>query len=77
MDNKKGESVMKGPDYDKVCYWTEQREEQMRLKNLRTGEVGYTFGCTQAGTTVQVKLVNGGLDSWVKEDCVEVPETIH
>jgi hypothetical protein len=49
----------------------------MRLKNLRTGEVGYTFGCTQAGTTVQVKLVNGGLDSWVKEDCVEVPETIH
>jgi hypothetical protein len=68
---------MRGSDYDKVCYWTEQREEQMRLRNLRTGEIGYSFGCTEAGTTVQVKLMNGELDSWRKEDCGELPETIH
>ena len=68
---------MRVSDYDKVCYWTEQREEQMRLRNLRTGEIGYSFGCTEAGTTVQVILMNGELDSWSKEDCVELPETVH
>jgi hypothetical protein len=68
---------MKGTDYDKVCYWTEQREEHMLLKNLRTGEVGYSFGCTQAGTTVQVRLENGELDSWMKDECVEIPGTVH
>ena len=68
---------MRVSDYDKVCYWTEQREEQMRLRNLRTGEIGYSFGCTEAGKTVQVILMNGELDSWSKEDCVELPETVH
>ena len=68
---------MRGSNYDKVCYWTEQREENLPLRNLKTGEIGYSFGCTQEGATVQVRLENGELDSWSKEDCVEVPETVH
>ena len=68
---------MRGSNYDKVCYWTEQREEHMPLRNLKTGEIGYSFGCTQEGATVQVRLENGELDSWSKEDCVEVPEAVH
>jgi hypothetical protein len=68
---------MKGSQYDKVCYWTEQRDENLPLRNQRTGEVGFTFGCTKEGATVQVKLENGELDSWRKEDCVELSETIH
>jgi len=63
---------MKGRGYDMVCYRTEQREESVRLTNLRTGEVGYSFGCTSAGETVQVRLANGELDSWGKEECAEV-----
>lgn len=58
-------------EFDKVCYWTEQREEQVQLKNLKTGEIGYSFGCTYEGETVQVRLENGDLDSWRKEDCEE------
>lgn len=68
---------MRGSNYDKVCYWTEQREEHLPLRNLKTDEIGYSFGCTQEGATVQVRLENGELDSWSKEDCVEVPETVH
>ncbi|HLO26283.1 MAG TPA: hypothetical protein VK187_09210 [Geobacteraceae bacterium] len=68
---------MRGSNYDKVCYWTEQREEHLPLRNLKTGQIGYSFGCTQEGATVQVRLENGELDSWSKEDCVEVPETVH
>lgn len=63
---------MKGTNYDTVCYRTEQREEQVSLRNVKTGEIGYSFGCTYEGGTVQVRLENGGLDSWRKEDCVEV-----
>lgn len=68
---------MRGSNYDKVCYWTEQREENLPLRNVKTGEIGYSFGCTQEGATVQVRLENGELDSWSKEDCVEVLETVH
>jgi hypothetical protein len=63
--------------YDKVCYWTEQREEHVPLRHLKSGEVGYSFGCTYEGNTVQVRLENGDLDSWDKEECMEVPETFH
>jgi len=63
---------MRESQYNAVCYRTEQREERVPLKNLRTGEIGYSFGCTSAGETVQVKLENGGLDSWSKEECTEV-----
>lgn len=65
---------MKGLQYDKVCYWTEQREEHVPIRNVESGEVGYTFGCTYEGNTVQVRLENGELDSWSWEDCVEVAD---
>ncbi|MBW4054410.1 MAG: hypothetical protein HIU83_03205 [Proteobacteria bacterium] len=58
--------------YDKVCYRTEQREENVALRNLKTGEIGYTFGCTNEGETVQVKLANGELDTWSRDECAEV-----
>jgi len=63
---------MRESQYNTVCYRTEQRDERVQLKNLRTGEVGYSFGCTSAGETIQVKLENGGMDSWSKEECTEV-----
>lgn len=62
---------MNATGYDKVCYWTEQREEKVLLRNLKNGELGYSFGCTQAGETVQVRLANGELDSWDRSECVE------
>lgn len=68
---------MKGTSYDKVCYFTEQREEHVPLRNINTGEIGYSFGCTYDGNTIQVRLENGELDSWVKEECTEVSETTH
>ena len=68
---------MRESNYEKVCYWTEQREEHVLLRNLKTGEVGYSFGCTIEGATVQVKLENGELDSWQKEDCSEINGTVH
>jgi len=68
---------MTGTSYDKVCYWTEQREENVLLRNVKNGELGYSFGCTQAGETVQVRLTNGELDSWSRDECVEaIPEPL-
>ncbi len=67
---------MSGSLYDKVCYWTEQREEPVRLRNVKIGASGYSFGCTYEGATVQVKLDNGELDSWSKDECEEIP-TVH
>jgi hypothetical protein len=57
--------------YDQVCYRTEQREESVSLRNIKNGQLGYSFGCTPAGETVQVKLTNGELDSWSRNECVE------
>ncbi|MDA8427742.1 MAG: hypothetical protein M0T70_00620 [Geobacteraceae bacterium] len=57
--------------FDRVCYRTEQREENVLLLNLKSGLLGYTFGCTEAGETIQVKLMNGELDSWGRDECVE------
>jgi len=62
---------MNASRYDKVCYWTEQREENVLLLNLKNGQLGYSFGCTQSGETIQVKLMNGELDSWGRDECVE------
>jgi len=53
---------------------TEQRDEPVQLTNIVTGERGITFGCTNAGETVQVRLTNGQLDSWERIECAE---TIH
>jgi len=58
--------------YEKVCYRTEQREESVLLRNLKNGRTGYTFGCTTAGETVQVKLSDGSLDSWQRDECTEI-----
>lgn len=62
---------MKANEYERVCYFTEQREEKVVLRNQKTGSVGYSFGCTHAGETVQVRLANGELDSWSRDECVE------
>lgn len=62
---------MTATSYDKVCYWTEQREENVLLRNVKSGELGSSFGCTQAGETIQVRLTNGELDSWSRNECVE------
>lgn len=62
---------MKTSQYDSVCYRTEQREDPVRLKNIRTGAKALSFGCTYAGETVQVRLDNGELDSWERRDCIE------
>lgn len=61
--------------YDKVCYWTEQREEQITLRNLKNGQIGYSFGCTHEGETIQVRLANGEMDSWSRFDCVDASMT--
>lgn len=63
---------MKEPQHEKVCERTERKEERVRLKNLKTGEVGLTFGCTSEGGTIQVELEDGTLDSWSPADCEEI-----
>ena len=62
---------MKERDYNRICYCTEQREENVALRNLSTGNIGYSFGCTYEGETVQVRLPNGELDSWERAECIE------
>ena len=62
---------MNSASYDKVCYWTEQRDESVPLRNVKNGQIGYSFGCTQAGETVQVRLTDGELDSWSRDECAE------
>lgn len=62
---------MTATNYDKVCYRTEQREENVPLRNVKNGQLGYSFGCTYAGETVQVKLTNGELDSWSRDEFEE------
>ena len=62
---------MTSTSYDKVCYRTEQQEEHVALRNTKSGQLGYSFGCTVAGETVQVRLTSGELDSWSRDECVE------
>ncbi|AAR33412.2 hypothetical protein KIP69_00470 [Geobacter sulfurreducens] len=65
---------MKEQDRTAVCNRTEHKEENVRVRNVKTGEIGFTFGCTEEGGTIQVRLTNGQLDSWVAADCEEAPE---
>jgi len=58
--------------YEQVCYRTEQRDEFVILHNLKNGKAGYSFGCTKEGETVQVRLPDGTLDSWPRDECTEV-----
>lgn len=62
---------METNQYDSVCYRTEQRDEMVRLTNLRTGAKAVSLGCTYSGETVQVRLDNGELDSWERWECIE------
>jgi len=66
---------MKALEYDKICYWTEQREDRLLLRNMLTGQLAFPVGCTREGETVQVRLTNGELDSWLREECTEVSGT--
>jgi hypothetical protein len=63
---------MNSGKYEKVCYRTERREENVLLRNLKNVRTGYTFGCTSAGETLQVRLPDGSLDSWQREECTEI-----
>ncbi|HEY3307093.1 MAG TPA: hypothetical protein VGJ93_01440 [Desulfuromonadaceae bacterium] len=65
---------MKNTQYEKVCYASRQQEENVPLKNLTTGQIGYSYGCTFEGNTIQVRMKNGELDSWDKNDCVVVSD---
>lgn len=58
-------------DYDKVCYRTEQQEESVPLRHLKTGQIGYSIGCTKSGETIQVRLGDGELDTWSRDECTE------
>ena len=62
---------MKERQYGSVCNRTEHKEERVRLRNTRTGQVGFTFGCTMEGETIQVRLESGELDSWERGECEE------
>jgi len=63
---------MRITDYDTVCYLTEQRDELVPLRNLKTGKIGYSLGCTLEGETIQVKLESGELDSWSRDECDKI-----
>ena len=62
---------MRENQYSNVCNRTEHKEEPVKLRNTRTGQIGFSFGCTMEGETVQIRLENGELDSWVKDECEE------
>ena len=62
---------MEKTGFTTVCNRTERKDERVRLKNVKTGQVGLTFGCTIEGETIQVELENGELDSWSPEECEE------
>lgn len=62
---------MKENQYGSVCNRTEHKDEKVKVRNTRTGQFGFTFGCTAEGATVQVQLESGEFDSWSKDDCEE------
>ncbi|ACH37758.1 hypothetical protein Gbem_0732 [Citrifermentans bemidjiense Bem] len=55
--------------HSEICDTTERKEQRVRVKNTRTGEIGLSYGCTIEGDTVQVELSDGSLDSWPEDDC--------
>ena len=63
---------MKETTHADVCVRTEHKDERVRLKNTRTGEIGLTFGCTAEGNTIQVELEDGSMDSWLPDECEEL-----
>jgi hypothetical protein len=69
--SRREEDAMRENEYKRVCYSTEQREDNVLLRNIKTGDIGHSFGCTYEGETVQIRLPNGELDSWSRDECVE------
>ncbi len=63
---------MKESTHVDVCQRTEHKDERVKLKNKKTGEIGLTFGCTTEGGTIQVELPDGTMDSWTPDECEEV-----
>ncbi len=63
---------MTAQKYEHVCYKTEQRDEHVLMCRVRDGQLGYSWGCTMEGATIQVKLLDGELDSWERSECIEV-----
>ncbi len=63
---------MKESQHVDVCERTERKEERVKLRNVKTGQIGLTFGCTTAGETIQVELEDGSMDSWISEEGEEV-----
>ena len=55
--------------HSEICDTTERREQRVKVKNTKTGEIGLSYGCTIEGDTVQVELPDGSLDSWPEDDC--------
>ncbi len=62
---------MKESGFADVCQRTERKDERVRLRNTKTGQIGLTFGCTIEGETIQVELADGSMDSWPPEECEE------
>lgn len=62
---------MKESEFTGGCNRTERKDERVRLRNVKTGQVGLTFGCTMEGETIQMELEDGSLDSWSPTDCEE------
>ncbi|KAF0220502.1 MAG: hypothetical protein FD174_1156 [Geobacteraceae bacterium] len=62
---------MKESQHADVCERTERKDERVRLKNTKTGQIGLTFGCTTEGGTIQVELEDGTLDTWTPSECEE------
>jgi len=62
---------MRGSEYSSVCYRTDQHDERVPLRNLKTGELGYSFECSYEKEGISVELSEGGMDTWGREECVE------
>ncbi len=63
---------MRASQYTDVCDRTERKDERVKLRNSKSGQIGLTFGCTMEGETIQVELENGQLDSWEPAECEEL-----
>jgi hypothetical protein len=65
------EGAMKG-NISEICDRTQKGEERIKLRNVKTGEIGTSYACTLEGDTIQVELTDGSLDSWPEDDCEQV-----
>ncbi len=63
---------MRESQFTEVCDRTERKDERVKLRNIKTGQIGLTSGCTMEGETIQVELENGQLDSWEPAECEEL-----